>query len=634
MPADPNDALLRYYTAELDYLMREGDAFAQRYPRAARNLRATADANADPHVARLIESFAFLTGRLQQDLDAGWPEVPEGLLALLYPHLVAPVPSQAIAQFTADKNHPRPAGGDVVPRHTTLFALAEGTVPGEDPVTVRFQTVYPVDIWPLAVTQAAIEDPVLHGIAPAAAESVLRLRIECTDKDGFAKFGARPDRLRFHLHADDRLMLSARHVVLRLYDLLFNSAKRVLIRGPGDSAFADAAGGGLAIREVGFRHDEAALPHPPEAHQGYRLLQEYFTFPQKFLFFDIEGLPAFDTGRSFELLFLLDQREMIAVTPDMFRLGCTPVVNLFRRTSEPVRIEPAEYEYRVVPDSRWERATEIHTILKVSSTSAPELDRGVIEPFFSYTHAAARYGQSARWLARRRPMSRPDLGGTEMVLSFHDENEFTGVVPPTPVLFAHTLCTNRSVAQQIDPGGMLEIEMDIPVAPGGICLLGRPTGQIDPPLGGETLWRLVSHLSLNHRSLVDGEDGIDALREILRLYARSGDPAVDDQINALTAVATRRIVGRVGHDAWRGFCRGTEITLEIDEGDFAAANGSVFLVGSVLSHFFALYAAINSFTQLVIRSSRRDGRTQAFEQRSNDTLLRRLPAMESKSIAL
>ncbi len=220
------------------------------------------------------------------------------------------------------------------------------------------------------------------------------------------------------------------------------------------------------------------------------------------------------------------------------------------------------------------------------------------------------------------------------MLSFHDEDEFTGLAAPSPVLFAHTLCTNRGVAEQIEGGTVLEIELDVPVLPNGIRCLTRPSPQVAPPVAGETLWRLVSHLSLNHRSLVAGADGIEALREILRLYARTRDPSIDSQINALTAVSSRRIVGQVGDEAWRGFCRGTEITLQIDEDNFAAANGSFFLLGQVLSHFFALYAGINSFTQLVLRRTRRGDTTIEYAARSNREPLARLPIRAGQAVAV
>ena len=635
MAIEADDEQLRYYMNELDYLMHEGDAFAERFPKAALRLQRGADGSADPQVDRLIESFAFLTGRLQRNLDAGWPEVPEAMLSLLYPHLVAPVPSMAIAQFTADPDHPRPAEGEQVPRGTTLLATAAGEYADYNTLTCRFQTVYPVMIWPLAVTEATLEDAVRYTLPAGSGEidTVLRLKISCTGQIGFEDFGAAPDRLRFHLHADDRHMLTERRTVLRLYDTLFNHVSRVLVRREGETGFAASLPAGRAIQPVGLAPDEAALPHPPEAHQGYRLLQEYFTFPDKFLFFDLIGLPALGPGRSVELLFLIDRREKLAIKPDLFRLGCTPIVNLFRRTTEPLRLEPTQYEYRLNPDNRWERATEIHTVLKLSTTAVADSDKGVIEPFFAFTHAAARHGQHARWIARRRPVNRTYLTGTEIVLSFHHDHEFTETVPTTPVLFAHTLCTNRGVASQILSGTIFDIESDVPVLPDGIRCLGQPTRQLDPPLGGQTLWRLVSHLSLNHRSLIEGPDGIEALREILRLYANGEDPSVDGQINGLKAVSTRRIIGQVGADAWRGFCRGTEITLEIDEDTFAAANASPFLLGQVLSQFFGLYTTINSFTQLVMRASRRGAAETRYEAQANGAPLRRWPARQGQTVA-
>jgi type VI secretion system protein ImpG len=635
MAIEADDELLRYYMAELDYLTHEGDAFAQRFPKAAQRLQRGADGSADPQVDRLVESFAFLTARLQRNLDAGWPEVPEAILGLLYPHLVAPVPSMAIAQFTADPDHPRPAEGDVVPRGSTLLTTAAGEDADYNTLTCRFQTVYPVTIWPLAVTEATLDDAIKY-ILPAGCEeieTVLRLKVSCTGAHGFDTFGAAPKSLRFHLHADDRHMLTERRTVLRLYDLLFNHVGRVLVRTEGETGFSASLDPKTAIRPVGLAPDEAALPHPPEAHQGYRLLQEYFTFPDKFLFFDLAGLPALGAGRSVELLFLLDRREKLTIKPGLFRLGCTPIVNLFRRTSEPIRIEPTQYEYRLVPDSRWERATEIHTVLKLSTTAVPDSERGVIEPYFAFTHAAARQGQRARWIARRRPVNRTDLTGTEILLAFHHDHEFTAENPAAPVLFAHTLCTNRGVASQILPGTVFDIESDVPVLPDGIRCLGQPTRQLAPPLGGQTLWRLVSHLSLNHRSLVEGPNGIEALQEILRLYAHAEDPAIDGQISALAAVSTRKIVGRVGADAWRGFCRGTEITLDYDPDGFTAASASPFLLGQVLSQFFGLYATINSFTQLVMRASRRGAAEMRYDAQANGEPLRHWPTRRGETVS-
>jgi type VI secretion system protein ImpG len=135
--------------------------------------------------------------------------------------------------------------------------------------------------------------------------------------------------------------------------------------------------------------------------------------------------------------------------------------------------------------------------------------------------------------------------------------------------------------------------------------LTKPTPQQDPPLAGSTLWRLISHLSVNFLSLSNDAEGLKALREILGLYGYLNDAAVMQQVAGIRALSSRRVVRRIGTDAWRGFCRGTEVELLFDEELYVGS--SAFLFGAVLNRFFALYASVNSFTQLVIRSKQRDG---------------------------
>ena len=363
------------------------------------------------------------------------------------------------------------------------------------------------------------------------------------------------------------------------------------------------------------------LPHPPEAHQAYRLLQEYFTFPDKYLFFDLGGLSGFGEGTRAELLILLDQRDAPAVGARNFRLGCTPVVNLFRRTSEPVRLDHTGTEYRLVPDLRFERSTEIHSVLGVAYTMNFEEESRHIQPFFSYTHAAGQRGDAAFWIAQREVSERADLTGTDLVLSFVDLN-FDPARPAGQVVFADTLCTNRGVAEQIPAGTSFEIEIDLPVR--RIECLTRPTRQLTPPLRGATLWRLVSHLSLNHLSLAGGQDSnkggsLDALREILRLYAGEGTATLDAQLQGLRGLETRRLMRRIAGSGGHGFCRGTEIVLDLDESQFIGT--SAFLLGAVLSRFFALYAAVNSFTQLALTSRQRPGIWKTWEARAGEAII-------------
>lgn len=583
------DDLLDYYQRELAYLRHEGAAFATRYPRVAARLDVSGAESPDPHVERLLESFAFLTARIQRTLDAEFPQIPAALLGILYPHLTAPVPSMAVAQFMVDPGQARSAAGFTLPDDTPLYAAAA------DGVTCRFRTGYPVELWPITVTDAAIQPSAAFAFLDHRPDvgAVLRLTLRGLGKQTFADMA--PQRLRIHLHAGPI-------VGGGLYELLLNGVRAVAVRPVGAARPARELPA-ACIRPVGFAPDEDVLPWPRHAHQAYRLVQEYFVFPEKYLFLDVDGLGDFGDGAEAELLFLLAEppRRTLSIDSGTFRLNCTPIVNLFRATTEPVRLDQTQVDYRLLPDSYRERSTEIHSILKVSASSAYEDDSRVFHPFYSYDHGAAREDAHAFWIGRRQPTGRADLPGTDMVLSFLDLG-FKPTRPPAQVVFAHALCTNRGVAEQMPAGARLDIEVDAPLA--GIACLTKPTRQLSPPLGGQTLWRLVSHLSLNHLSL-DGEAGLEALREILRLYSAFGDAAVDGQIAGLSGLSSGMVVRRVGGEAWRGFCRGTEVRLELDEERFVGSHP--FLLASVLNRFFGLYATVNSFTQLVLTSRQRHG---------------------------
>ncbi len=592
MSRDDRNDLLDYYQRELDYLRHEGASFAARYPRVAARLDLSGAESPDPHVERLLESFAFLTARIQRTLDSDFPQIPAALLGVLYPHLTAPVPSMAVAQFLVDPDQARAATGFTLPDETPLFAEAT------DGLTCRFRTAYPVELWPIEVADATIQASAAFPFLDRRGEvgAVLRVTLRGLGKLSFADIA--PKRLRLHLSGPAAGVL---------YETLLSEARGVVVRPVGASTPLRELPASC-LRPVGFAPDEDVLPWPRHAHQGYRLIQEYFVFPEKYLFIDVDGLgdgaaASLGEGKEVDLLFLLANAPRRSITVDRasLRLNCAPIVNLFRKTSEPVRLDQTQVEYRLPPDSYRERSTEIHSILKLSASSAYEDDSRVFQPFYSFDHGAQRADARAFWTARRQPTGRADLPGTDLMLSFLDL-DFKPTRPPAQVIFAHTLCTNRGVAEQMPAGARMEIEVDAPLQ--GIVCLTKPTRQAAPPLGGQTLWRLVSHLSLNHLSL-DGEAGLTALREILRLYAAFDDATVTGQVSGLSGLSSGPVVRRIGGEAWRGFCRGTEIRLELDEERFVGSHP--FLLASVLNRFFGLYAAVNSFTQLVLTSRQRNG---------------------------
>jgi type VI secretion system protein ImpG len=588
LSANETESLLRYYTAELSYLRKMAHSFSRRYPKVASRLELSADQCADPHVERLIESFALLTARLNRRLDGEFPEITSALLGALYPHLVNPVPPMAIAHFEADPEQGKLSSGHLIASGAPLFAqTSEG-------LTCRFRTCYPVTLWPIEVIDAGFESPAQYDFLDSDAKvaCVLRLRLKAA---GAAFEELELSRLRFHLTGESTL-------VNTLYELLFCHVLRTTVlpegaRRPNDLAPA-------CILPVGFEPADEVIPYPPHALPSYRLLQEYFLFPEKFHFFDLAGLEGKCSGGMVDLLILLDRWPpgRVGVTARNFLLGCTPIINLFSGTTEPVRIDQRAYEYQLVPDMRRERTTEIHSIQAVSSSSNPAEHVEWLEPFYSFRHQQHGHESRAFWHARRVPAVRGDLSGTDLILSFFDR-DFNPRVPPEQVVYAHVWNTNRNFARQLPAGARLQIENVAPLA--GITCLEKPTAPVYPPLEGATLWSLVSNLTLSHLSLSDSAEGLNALRQILQVYSFSDQPSVHQQMQGIRGMSCRHVMRQVGAEPWRGFCGGTEIALTFDPGLYVGTGA--FLLGAVLNRFLPLHAAVNSFTELVIRRVDREG---------------------------
>jgi type VI secretion system protein ImpG len=612
MTVEGESELLALYLGEIAYLRTAGAAFALKYPKVAERLELADSGSSDPQIQRLIESFAFLTARLQRQYNSQFPEIPSALLGILYPQMVAPLPSMAVAQFRPDPEQSRSLAGFTLPAGTSLFATTQDA----EGAACWFQTCYPVTLWPMEVADVALESPALYDFLDNRADvaSCLRVRLSCLGNRNFSQFT--PSTLRLFVHG-------GRTSRFTLYELLCNQLRGIaIVPGSGsDAAPIDPIMlPGSRLRSVGFEAEQAVLSYPASAHQGFRLLQEYFTFPDKFLFLDIDGWPGdmLSSNTWADLVFLLAEgpRRHFAVDAGTIHLGCAPVINLFPRTTEPLRLDHTRLEYRLVPDSRRDHYTEIHSIVRISRSSAYEDDSRTIRPFYSFTHADTADREAALWLARRQPISNPALTGTEMWLSFVDP-ALNPATPAGDVVFAHTLCTNRNLAAQMTTGTVLQIELDAPLQ--SIVCLTKPTAQIDPPLAGTTLWRLISHLSVNMLSLQGGAESLAALREILLLYCGAERPDSARQIAGLASLSTRRIVRRIGSEAWRGFVRGLEVALEFDEEQFVG--GSAYLLSAVLDRFFSLYAGVNAFTELVVSTKQRDGVWKRWPARAGEAFV-------------
>ena len=607
-----SDDLLPYYRNELSFIRRLASEFAEDHPRMAERLKLGPDGSADPHVERLIEAFAFLTARIRRKLDDDFPEITQSLLGVLYPHYLAPIPSMAIVQFKLDKAQADLVGGYSVARH----ALLDSEPTSEGPC--RFRTCYDVKVFPFEVAEAQLKPlPMQAPGVPKGSAGVLRIALRCFGKETtFSQMAL--SSLRFYLRGQEQ------HVLM-LYELLMNSAVEVaLAASPTDPN--PVLLGKESIRAVGFDENHNVLPSPPRSFPGYRLLTEYFTFNRKFLFFDITGLDAAKrakAGREPELRIYLDRSlpELEHnVAADMFRLGCTPIVNLFPKKAEPIQMTQSDFEYRVVADSRRPTSFEVYSVDSVTLTSK-DGEEAVYHPFYSLKHGGTDARDAAFWHASRRPATRVDEQvdhGSEVYLSFLDA-ESSGFTAADATVDVMTTCSNRDLPAKLPSGGGRPGLRLVDGGPVSAECLSHPTMTLRPVLGQGTLWRLVSHLSLNHLSLGDAEGSPDALREVLRLYDFVNQPETQARISSILNVNHRRVVGRAGGVAAGGFCRGTEVTVQFDEELFP--DNGLYLFASVLEQFMGLYCSINSFTQFVAMGSRRKGELRRWSPRVGEKAL-------------
>jgi type VI secretion system protein ImpG len=599
-----DDQLLNYYERELTFIREMGAEFARKYPKIAGRLLLEPDKCEDPHTERLIEAFAFISGRIHKKIDDDFPEITESLLSIVYPHYVSPIPPMSVVRFEPLKQTIPPTGYRIA-KNTALYSKPVSGAP------CQFTTCYPVTVWPIDVVSAGLRDPIK---TVKGAQQAIVIRLKTFNDMSLSQLGWQ--KLRFFLNGPHQ------HV-FHLYELLFNNVCHVECESTNGQGMIE----GISltpddILPVGFERDEFMIPYPQRSFPGYLLLFEYFCFPEKFLFFDLNGLNQIrqkDFGDTVDIWIYLDRaaKSNLVINEETFCINTTPVVNLFKRIAEPIRVEQRKTEYHVIPDIRRQEATEVFSIERVSASSAASPGKEVhFRPFYSVRHhldEEETRDRRAFWHIHRRASNRKGDEGTEVFLSFTDL-DFNPVDPGMETLTIHTTSTNRDLPARLpfgDPAGDFDMEIAAPLA--RINCLIKPTPARRPSLGGALQWRLISHLSLNYMSIVEG--GEDALREILKLYDFDDSPATRQQINGIVSLQAEHVTKRIG----QSFCRGVQVTIAFDEDKFVGAG--LYLFASILERFLGQYVSVNSFSQLVARTVQKKGALKKWPPRSGNRVI-------------
>ena len=616
------ESLLPYYERELGHLRQLSGEFARRYPKIAGRLQMEGDQCEDPHTERMIESFAFLAARIHKKLDDEYPEVATSFLNVLYPHYLQPIPSATIVQFECDPQRPEIAKRYRVERGQPVHA------PAMQGVVCKFRSAYPVDLYPLSLTEAKLEltsgSPYLRQLAPEAAAV---LTLEFHTHGGLALNAIGLQSLRFFLDGEPALM----HL---LYEMLLSNVQSVSVGDGSEDPARTRKLPAASLKAVGFGRDEGLLDYDERSFMGYRLLTEYFCYPDKFLFVDLLQLDkavARLDGDKLVLRLLLDQypdserhnRLQTQLQAQHMKLGCTPIVNLFTQPGEPIRVTHQKASYPVLVDGRKQQAYEaiqIKRVVRVEKSGDGESSEEV-PPFYAIRHGSEKKTPRFYWHASRERSPRQGDKGTDLELHLADL-EINAVRPATEVLSLELLCSNRDLPEQIPFGGSQSTQRTDFSLPGHsvvkrVRLLRKPSASQRSPLGRAVQWRLVSHLSLNYMSIVDS--GCAALQEMLALYNLTDSPVNVRQIQGVVGIESQPAVTRVSGRDFSGFVRGSEIRLTLDPDYYVG--GSVYLFAAVLERFFALYCAPNSFTRLRVHAVQQDEALASWPARAGEALV-------------
>lgn len=598
-----SEQLLHYYNEQLSYLRKQGKAFAETHPKVAGNLSLGPGDVEDPMVARLLEGFAFLSGRVQYNIEQGNQSITENLLSLLYPHYDLPVPAFSIIQLQPS---------DQLEQAHTIPIHSELRVPtSEDDVFCEFRSCYETDLLPIGLSDIKWQRH--FDVKPTKPNENIKtcfsLKLDCLHPElTFKKLTN--NKIRFFINLES-------HLAYSFYEALANNTEEITISYQG----LDKEGVELTLDKlkfVGFDEKEAILPYPANSPKSYRILTEYFAYPQKFLFFDIVDLGLLDIPGDLKSLCInvflnsTDSKCEAAINDDSLLLNCCPIVNLFDEVAEPIHLNAQHAEYHVVPANKLSmRQAEVYSVKSMLVTTNVEGATTDIKatPYFGKKYTMLTDKQHLYWHRQQKKcweIGEYHLPGTETYLIFSELNASLDDQDKSLIVTPKLLCTNRELTLEIPIGGdspKFEFHPEKIEQVDSIHCISRISKPRYRKRNRDKQLELLTHISVSQLCYDNHENSIDALKNTLSNYnidTESDNPMIDKGIQD---VKTKTITKRNPNSLKQGFCQGLEYTLTVDEQYFTENN--MYLFANVLQYFLQQTCSINSFVQVVLETKQR-----------------------------
>ncbi len=555
----------KYYQEELHKLRELAKEFSVAHPAAAPMLTSE---SVDPDVERLLEGTAFLTGHLQHKIDDDFPEIIHWLMDIVYPHYLRPVPSISIVSFT-----PKPSLLESinVPAGTFLSAKEKNGV------KCRFQTGSDLEVHPMNIISAQSK----------ADENEYKISVSM-ELPGFPLSQWSSDKLSFFLSGS----YAKASNIFACFTQYLSKIKIIDRNNPAEYILPLKN-----FKSNGFDKENSLFSYPSQSFSGFSLLQEYFIFPQKFLFFELSGLKKWQNrseGNQFDIVFEFKKPgfEFPLVTKDDFSLFCVPVINSFPHEAEPLLVDHTKEKNRIRPSSKTGSGYQIYSIDKVKG-----FIQGNVQPieYFPMDHFSSETKNKSFYKAVKSISPITDLYEVYLCLAYSQARSDFG----RETLSIDLTCTNGLEPESIMPGDICEHTSNSPELL-NFTNITPPTANVEPPLEGDTLWRMLSHMSLNLLSIKDA----DSFKKLLQLYIFP-----NSRDKGMVSANQKRIQGISDFSIEnedrliRGMVvRGEKITITVSKDDFASM-GDVIMFGSVIDEFFSRYSSINAYVRLCINEA-------------------------------
>lgn len=557
-----------YFQDELAYLHEMGESFSDEHPGLAPYL---SQKGTNPDVERLLEGFAFIAAKLRKKLDDELPELSMNLHSVLWPEYLRPVPSMSIVEFTPLRK--------VI---TTKNSIAKGTEVRSieiDGTSCRFQTCYDVDIYPLKIQNIKVEN---HNNS-----SLISVGIEVFDDVDIKNLNI--EKLRFYLDAD-------KNTNYKLYDIFFNHLTEINISGADENNSVLKVLKKSALAQVGFKENEMVLPHSRGQLYVYRLIQEYFTLPHKYLFFDLFDIGDVNlekTGHAFNVNFVLDCEtdSFLRINNKSIKLHCVPVVNLFQKDAEPVRMNKMDTKYPVTVCDYRKSHYEVYSIKKVSAWDPVEKKQFDLKPLHKFV-ASENESDDMYYSNETRP-----------VLAKHEAGTYVNIVNRNAVgmtrelLSMELVCTNKNLAAKLKVGDIC-VPTDSTPQYVSVKNIVPVTKRASVPCDSGLPWKIIKHISNSYGNL----DDIETIRDLITTFhyqMHHNKQAYREHcsvLNSLQTVCMKNELRLIDGLAMHGHVMEFEV-----KGSHFINDGEMYVFFTILHKLMQSRVPINSFIAFVVK---------------------------------